>query len=80
MIILTCGALANVIANVVLIPRYGIMGAAGATLVCQGVVAVAILVRVHRRFVTVETMRLVRPALCAAAAFADWRQGALSGR
>lgn len=69
MIILACGAVANVIANVVLIPRFGIMGAAAATLVCQGVVAIVILARVHRRFVAVETMRLVRPVMCAAAAF-----------
>lgn len=69
MIILACGAVANVIANVVLIPRFGIIGAAAATLVCQGVVAIVILVRVHRRFVAVETMRLVRPVMCAAAAF-----------
>jgi len=69
MVILTLGAVANVIANLVLIPPLGIIGAACATLACQGVVAIVILVRIHRRYATVEPARLVKPILCAAAAF-----------
>jgi O-antigen/teichoic acid export membrane protein len=73
MVILTLGAVANVVANLALIPPFGIIGAAGATLTCQGIVAIAILVRIHRRHVTVEAARLARPMLCAAAAFAAAR-------
>ena len=70
MVVLSLGAAANIIANFVLIPSLGIVGAASATLACQGVVAIVILVRIHRRHATVEPARLVRPLLCAAAAFA----------
>ncbi len=73
MIIFTLGAIANVIANFALIPSFGIMGAAAATLGCQAVVAAATLVRVHRRFVPVMAMRLLRPVPCAIAAFAAAR-------
>ena len=75
MVILTLGAVANVVANLALIPSFGIIGAAGATLTCQAVVGIAILVRIHRRHVAVEAARLVRPLLCAAAAFAAARGG-----
>ncbi len=73
MVILTLGAVANVIANLALIPPLGTIGAASATLACQGVAAIVILVRIHRRHATVEPARLVKPMLCAAAAFAAAR-------
>jgi len=70
MVVLSLGAVANIIANLALIPVLGIVGAASATLACQGVVAIVILVRIHRRHAKVDMARLVRPVLCAAAAFA----------
>jgi len=70
MVVLSLGAVANIIANLALIPVLGIVGAASATLACQGVVAIVILVRIHRRHARVDFGRLVRPVLCAAAAFA----------
>ena len=73
MVILTLGAVANVIANFVLIPPFGIMGAAYATLTCQGVVAIVILFRIHQHHATVELAWLMKPILCAATAFAGAR-------
>jgi O-antigen/teichoic acid export membrane protein len=73
MIVLAVGAAANIAANFLLIPLFGIVGAAGATLICQGVVAIVMLVRIHRRHGAVGLGRLARPLLCAAVAFAAAR-------
>lgn len=75
MIVLCCGAAANVALNLVLIPRYGIMGAASATLACQCVVTIGLLARLRYRFGLLGLGILAKPVICAVVAFAVARIG-----
>ena len=73
MIAFGIGAAANVVLNFVLIPRFGIDGAAFATLAAQALVTVGVLARLRIRFGVLGLSPALVFALCALAAFGGFR-------
>lgn len=73
MIVYGIGGLSNVLFNLVLIPRYGIEGAAAATLASQLLITGGLALRAFIRFRVLALGPAAKLALCAAAAFAAIR-------
>lgn len=73
MIVFGIGAAANVALNFALIPRFGIDGAAFATLAAQGLVTVGVLARMRLRFGVLGLAPSLVFALCALVAFGGFR-------
>lgn len=63
--IMSLGAVLNILLNIVLIPRYGIVGAAWATLASEGLILLLCAVALRRLRISVNVGGVARPAVAA---------------
>jgi O-antigen/teichoic acid export membrane protein len=66
MVIFASAAAVNIVLNAVLIPRYGLLGAATATLAAEGLILVMSAISLHRTGIAATGVRLVSPIVATA--------------